>query len=106
MGCAEVADGDAESVFEEGVAVGEFLADAGRGLPGEPGVGHGVVADEVSGCGDGADDLRALTDVIADEEEGGANVVVGEDVEKALGDDIVGAVVVGEGDFVGVAWWR
>ena len=103
VGCAEVADGDAEGVFEDGVAAGELLADAGGGLPGEPGVGHGVVADEVSGCGDGADDLRALTDVAADEEEGGADVVAGEDVEKALGDDVVGAVVVGEGDFVGIA---
>ena len=100
VGCAEVADGDAEGVFEDGVAAGELLADAGGGLPGEPGVGHGVVADEVSGCGDGAGDLRALTDVAADEEEGGAYVVAGEDFEKALGDDVVGAVIVGEGDFV------
>ena len=44
-----------------------------------------------------------LTDVAADEEEGGADVVAGEDFEKALGDDVVGAVVVGECDFVGVA---
>jgi len=103
VGCAEVADGDAEGVFEDGVAAREFLADACGGLPGEPGVGHGVVADEVSGCGDGAGDLRALTDVVADEEEGGANVVEREDFEKAFGDDVVGAVVVGEGDFVWVA---
>ena len=48
VGCAEVADGDAEGVFEEGVATGEFFADAGGGLPGEPGVGHGMVADEVA----------------------------------------------------------
>jgi hypothetical protein len=62
-----------------------------------------VVADKVSGCGDGAGDLRALTDIAADEEEGGAYVAVGEDVEKALGNDVIRAVVVGEGDFVWVA---
>ncbi len=101
--CAEVADWRAEGVFENGVAVGELVADASGGLPGEPGVGHGVVADEVSGRGDGADDLRALTDVVADEEEGSAVAVAGEEVEKTLGDDVVGAVVEGEGDFVWVA---
>ena len=31
------------------------------------------------------------------------DVVPGENVEKALGDDVVGPVVVGEGDFVWVA---
>ena len=77
VGCAEVADRSAERVFEDGVAVGELLADAGRGLPGEPGVGHGVVADEMSGRGDGAGDLRALTNVAADEEEAGADVEAG-----------------------------
>jgi hypothetical protein len=66
-------------------------------------VGHSVVADEVAGCGDSADDLRALADVVADEEKSGADVVAGEDFEKALGDDVIGAVVVGEGDLVGVA---
>src|SRR5260370_26187219 len=100
MRCAEVADGDSEGVFEEGVAAGGFLTDAGGGLPCQPGMGDGVVANEVAGRGDGAYDLRALADVAADEEEGGADVVQGEDVQKALGDDVVGAVVVGEGDFV------
>ena len=49
-----------------------------------------MVADEVSGCGDGADDLRTLTSIVADEEESGADGVTGEDVEKALGDDSLG----------------
>ena len=41
-----------------------------------------------------------LANVAADEEEAGANIVAGEDLEKALRDDIVGAVIEGEGDFV------
>ena len=89
--------------MEECVAVGEFLTDAGGGLPGEPRVGHRVIADEVAGGGDSAGDLRALTDVAPDKKKGGADVVDGEDVEKALGDDVIGAVVVGERDFVWIA---
>ncbi len=46
--------------------------------------------------------LGALADVAADEEESGAGVVAGEDVEEALSGDVVGAVVVGEGDLVWV----
>ena len=103
VGRAEVADWDAEGVFEDGVAAGELLPDAGGGVAGEPRVSHGVVADEVSGRGDSADDLRALPDEISDEEEGSADVVVREDFEKALGDDVVRAVVVGESDFVWIA---
>jgi hypothetical protein len=57
-----------------------------------------VVADEVSGGCDGAGDGGALLDVAADEEECGAGVVAGENFEEALGGDVVGAVVVGEGD--------
>jgi len=102
VGGAEVADGSAERVFDCGVAVCEFFADAGGGLPGEPGVGHGVVADEVSGGCDGASDGGTLLDVAADEEERGAGVVAGEDFEETFGGDVVGTVVVGEGDFVWV----
>lgn len=65
-------------------------------------MGHGVVADEMTGGCDGASDLWALTDVVADEEECGAGVVLGEYVEEAFGGEVVGAVVVGEGDLVWV----
>ena len=63
---------------------------------------HGVVADEMAGGCDGASDVRTLTDVVADEEKGGADVVLGEDVEETFGGKVVGAVVVGEGDLVRV----
>ncbi len=99
--CTEVADGDAKSVFENGVAFCEFLAYPARRLPGQPGVGHAVVADQVSGGGDGAGDLRALANVAPNEEEAGADIVVGEDLKQALSDNVVRAIVEGEGDF---AW--
>ena len=102
MGWTEVADRDAESVFEDAVAVGELLADAGGGLPGEPWVGHRVVADEMPGRGDGTGDLRALANISADEEEAGADIELGEHVEKALSDHVIGAVVECESDFVWV----
>ena len=100
VGGAEETYGGAKGVFEEGVGVGELGTDAGGGLPCEPGVGHGVVADEMSGDGYGAGELGALTDEAADHEEGGAYVVAGKDFEEALGGGGVGAVVVGEGDLL------
>lgn len=102
MGWAEEADGCAEGVFEGGVAAGELFADAGGGLPGQPGVGHGVVADEMASGGDGAGEVGTLADEVPDEEEGGADLMAGEDFEKALGGGGVGAVVIGEGDLVGI----
>lgn len=98
----EVADGCTQGVFEGCVAAGEFFADAGGGLPGQPGVGHGVVADEVAGCGDGSGKVGTLADEATDEEEGGADLVAGEDFEEAFGGGGVGTVVVGEGDLVGI----
>ncbi len=67
----------------------------------QPGVGHGVVADEVAGGGDLADERGALADEAADEEEGGVGLMFGEDFEEVRGGFGVGAVVVGEGDLVG-----
>src|SRR5271168_4038461 len=66
-------------------------------------MGHGVVADEVAGGGNGAGDLRTLADEAADQEERSSDFVAGEDFEEPFGSDVVGAVVVGEGDLVGVA---
>ncbi len=63
---------------------------------------HGVVADEVAGGGYGSGDGGALADEAADHEEGGADVVLREDFEEALGGEVVGAVVEGEGDLGGV----
>jgi len=68
----------------------------------EPGVGVGVVADEVSGSVDAANDFGALADEAADHEEGRSGVVAGEEFEERVGGDVVGAVVVGEGYLVGV----
>ena len=65
-------------------------------------MGHGVVADEVAGCGDGSGKVGTLADEATDEEEGGVDLVAGEDFEEAFGGGGVGTVVVGEGDLVGI----
>jgi len=66
-------------------------------------MGEGVIADEVSGGADAAGEVAAVADETSDEEEGGADVVAGEDVEQLFGAGVVGTVVVGEGVFDGVA---
>jgi hypothetical protein len=103
VGRAEVADWSAERVFESLIAGAEFFADDARGLEAEPGMRVGVVADEVAGGMNSADDVRALTDEAADHEESSAGFVAGENVEQPVGVGVVGAVVVGEGDFFGIA---
>ncbi len=62
-----------------------------------------MVADGVAGGGYGAGDGWALADEVSDHEEGGADVVAGEKFEERIGGNVVGAVVVGERYFVGVA---
>ena len=99
----EVTDRDAESVFKKRIAPCQFFADSAGRLPCEPRMGHRVIADEMSGCSDGAGNLWTLANVAADEEEAGADVVLGEHVEKELSDDIVRAIVEREGDFVWIA---
>ncbi len=43
----------------------------------------GVIADEMAGVGDSAGEFSFLFRKFADHEEGGAHIVLGEDVEKA-----------------------
>jgi hypothetical protein len=102
VGRAEIVDGSADGVFEGLVAGAKLFADDAGGLEAEPGVGLGVVANQMTSRVDTADDLGTLAHEAADHEEGGAGVVLGEEVEEGVGGDVVGAVVVGEGCFVGV----
>src|SRR5882724_7640959 len=62
-------------------------------------MGEGVVADYVAGACRVAHDVRALCRVAANDKKGGANIVFCQDFEKAERVWVVGAVVVGEGDF-------
>jgi hypothetical protein len=57
----------------------------------------------VAAGGDSANQGGTLADVAADHEEGGTDFVAGEDFEKAFGDKVIGAVVVGKGDLFGSA---
>ncbi len=103
VGWAEIVDGRADGVLEGLVAGAELFADCTGGLEAEPGVGLGVVAQEMAGGVDSADYLGALAYEAADHKEGGAGVAFGEEFEERVGGTVVGAVVVGEGYFVGVA---
>ncbi len=102
VGWAEVADRRAEGIFEGRLQARELFADDARGLPCEPGMRLRVVADQVPGGVDAADELRALADEAADHEEGRARVVGGQHLEQRFGGGVVGAVVVGQRGFVGV----
>ncbi len=61
-----------------------------------------MIADEVAGGGDGAGEDGALADKAADQEKRRADFVAGKDFEQAFGGGVVGAVVIGKGDFAGV----
>lgn len=99
---AEVADWGAEDVFKSGIASGKFFADAAVALHSQPGMGDSVVADEVT-CGlDLADDVWPPANVAADEEKGGADTVLREEIEEASGPGIIGAVVIGQGELCGI----
>ena len=99
---AEEADGVSREVFEEPIAVGKFLANAGRALECKLRMRHCVVRDEMARGGDVAHELRLLADKVADEEECGANVVLCKELEELRCAGWVRAVVVGEGEFVRV----
>src|SRR5580692_5521227 len=63
----------------------------------------GVVADEVSGGLDAADESGLCIGVAANEEESGADVMLGENVEQPRSAGGVGTVVKGESEFTGAA---
>ena len=98
----EETDAAAKGVFKGPVAVCDLSADAALRKEVHPGVVHGVVADDVAGGGDSAGEGGGAEDVGADEEEGGLDVVDGEDFQELGGGEGVGSVVKGEGDLRGV----
>lgn len=102
VGRTEEAYRGAEDVLEGGVAAGEFFADAAGTLDREPGVGDGVVADEVTGSVDFADEVGTLADVAADKEEGRTQAMLREEIEQMPGPGVIGAVVVGQGELSGI----
>ena len=103
MGRTEETDGCAENVFQGGIAAGQLFMDAAAGVDCEPGMGDGVVADEMSSGLDLSDEIGPLANVAADEEERSADILLRQQVEQAAGPGIVGAVVVGEGELGRVA---
>src|SRR6185437_6945054 len=99
---AEEADGRAEGIFKNSITTCQLLTDTSGRLPREPGMSHGVVADEVPGAGDGAGKVRTLTHEAADEEEGCVHLVVAENFEQPFRGSIVRPVVIGERNLIRV----
>lgn len=100
---AKEADRGAEDVLKSRIAAGQLLADAAGADEREPGMGDGVVADEVAGGLDLANEAGALANVACDEEERGADSVLREEIEEASGPGVVGAVIVGQRELGGIA---
>lgn len=100
----EVADRDTRNVLQRFAGPLQFLSHAkGRGER-EVGMAPGMVADEVAGGSDAAHQIRLGLSVTANEEEGGAHIVGGQDVEQARGPGGIGAIVKGEGQLAGATW--
>jgi hypothetical protein len=91
---AKKVDWRAKDVLECGIAAGELFADSARALDCEPGMGDGVVADEVARSVDLADEVRSPADMATNEEEGRAQAMPGEEIEQAAGPGVVGSVIV------------
>jgi hypothetical protein len=60
----------------------------------------GVVADEMAGGVDAANDILPLAHESANHEERSVSVVVSKEVKERVGGDVVRAIVVGERDLV------
>lgn len=86
--------------FEEVVGAGEFVGDDGEIVHPGIDVRPGVVAELMAAGSDVADEVRMFLGLLADDEEGGPEIVAGEFVEdfwRLIGG---GTVVEGEGDGV------
>ena len=75
--------------------------DAAGGAIGEIGMAPGVVADEVTGGNDLADEGRLGLGAAADHEEDGVDIAAGQDFEKTRSPSGVGAVVEGKRQLAG-----
>ena len=64
-------------------------------------MGDGVVADDVAGLDNFADDFRMLPHVVSDQKESGVDAVPREDFQQTQRVRVVGAVIIGEGDLMG-----
>lgn len=104
IGRTEEVHGLAGDLSECVAGARELFADAGGCGAGEVGMGPRVIADEVAGFGNAADERWLGMSEAAHHEEGGVGVVRGEDVEEAWRPCGVGPVVEGKGEFAGAGW--
>ena len=103
-GRTKVADRPAGDLLKAFTGVAELLVNAGAGREGEVGVVPRVVADKMAGGDDAAHEVWRSMGMAAEQEKGGADIVRGEQFEKAGGPGGVWAVVEGEGQLAGPGW--
>ena len=101
VGRTKVADGQAGDLLQSLGGAVNLLIDAAGGGQCQVEMGPGMVADEVTGGDDLADEGGFCLSAAADEKKGGADTAAGEKFEEAGGPDGVGAVVEGEGQLAG-----
>jgi len=94
-GRAEKVRGLRDGVLQGVAALGELPADLDFALEDQEGMSEGVIADDVAGLDNLADDLRMLLHVAPDQEKSRVYIVFRQDFEQAQGVRIVGTVVVG-----------
>src|ERR1700689_1823359 len=80
-GWAKPVDADAGNLLQRVAGAGQLFFDAAGCKDGQVGVGPGVVADRVAGGLDGAYGIGHRLGVAADQKEGCADVVLGQNVE-------------------------
>jgi hypothetical protein len=68
-------------ILQHGGAARELVADFGGAFEGEQRVSIGVIADDVAGVENLADDFGALLSVAADQEKSGVHAMSGEDIQ-------------------------
>lgn len=88
----------ANGVLDRSAAVGQLLPDFRSAFENQQRVGEGVIADDVSGFHEFADDVGALLRVASNEKESCMDIVTRENFQQAKRVRIVGAVVVSEGE--------
>ena len=100
-GWTEEADGLSGDLGESVAGAGELVADLVCCGASQVGVAPGVIADKVAGVGDAACECGLGLRKTADHEEGGADMVLGKDIEEARRPGGIGTVVEGESQFAG-----
>jgi hypothetical protein len=89
-------------IFQDSIAACEFFPDARRPFPHQGWMAHRVVPYQMTGLQYGAGHAGTKADVIANQEEDGADLMLRQKVEQTLGVGIIGAVIESQRDLVNI----